>query len=137
MKKSILLYGLAVALGATALQWLEYHHLLRTTSTPVFVAAIALFFIVLGAWTGYRLAPSGSTEEFERNEEAMSYLRISSRENEVLELLARGCSNREIAEALFVSPNTVKTHLSNVYEKLGVSRRTQAVRKARSLRLIP
>lgn len=137
MKRSILLYGLAVALGATLLQWLEYRYLVRMTSTPVYVGAISLFFIVLGIWTGYRLARPEPSEEFERNEDAMSYLGISGREHEVLELLARGHTNREIAEALFVSPNTIKTHLSNVYDKLGVSRRTQAVQKARSLRLIP
>lgn len=137
MKRSILLYGLAVAAGATLLQWLEYRYLVRMTSTPIYVAAISVFFIALGAWTGYRLARPESAGEFERNEEAMGYLGISPREYEVLELLARGHTNREIAEALFVSPNTVKTHLSNVYDKLGASRRTQAVRKARSLRLIP
>lgn len=137
MKRSILLYGLAVALGATLLQWLEYRHLVRMTPTPVYIGAIAVFFIVLGIWTGHRLARPEPAEEFERNEEAMGYLGISPREHEVLELLARGHTNREIAERLFVSPNTVKTHLSNVYDKLDVSRRTQAVRKARSLRLIP
>lgn len=137
MKRSILLCGLAIAAGATLLQWLEYRYLMRMTSTPIYVAALSLFFIALGVWTGYRLARPESTGEFERNEKAMGYLGISPREHEVLELLARGHTNREIAEALFVSPNTVKTHLSNVYDKLGVSRRTQAVRKARSLRLIP
>lgn len=137
MKKSILLYGLAVAAGATLLQWLEYRHLVRMTSTPVYVGAISLFFVGLGIWVGYRLARPEPPQAFERNEDAMSYLGISPREHEVLELLAHGHSNREIAETLFVSPNTVKTHLSNIYEKLGVSRRTQAVREARSLRLIP
>lgn len=62
MKRSILLYGLAVALGATLLQWLEYRHLVRMTSTPIYVAAISLFFIVLGVWTGYRLAPGSDTD---------------------------------------------------------------------------
>lgn len=137
MKKSILLYGLAVALGATLLQWLEYRYLVRMMSTPIYVGAIALVFIVLGIWIGHRLARPEPPEEFERNDEAMGYLGITPREHEVLELLARGHSNREIAETLFVSPNTVKSHLSSLYAKLEVSRRTQAVRKARSLRLIP
>lgn len=106
-------------------------------STPVYVAVVALVFITLGIWIGTRLARPEAPEEFERNEEAMEYLGISPREHEVLELLARGHSNREIAKALFVSSNTVKTHLSRLYGKLDVSRRTQAVRKARSLRLIP
>lgn len=137
MKKSILLYGLAVAVGAALLQWLEYRYLVRMASTPTYVAVVALVFIVLGVWIGSRLAGPEAPEEFERNDEAMNYLGISPREHEVLELLARGHSNREIAKALFVSSNTVKTHLSRLYGKLEVSRRTQAVRKARSLRLIP
>lgn len=137
MKKSILLYGLAVAVGAALLQWLEYRYLVRMVSTPAYVAVVALVFIVLGVWIGTRLAGPEAPEEFERNDEAMNYLGISPREHEVLELLARGHSNREIAKALFVSSNTVKTHLSRLYGKLEVSRRTQAVRKARSLRLIP
>ena len=74
---------------------------------------------------------------FEKNARALGYLGISEREYEVLELLAAGHSNREMAERLYVSPNTIKTHLAHLYEKLEVSRRTQAVRKARSLRLIP
>lgn len=137
MKKSILLYGSAVAVGAALLQWLEYRYLVRMASTPAYVAVVALIFIVLGVWIGTRLAGPEVAEEFERNDEAMNYLGISPREHEVLELLARGHSNREIAKALFVSSNTVKTHLSRLYGKLEVSRRTQAVRKARSLRLIP
>lgn len=137
MKKPILFYGLAIALGALLLQWLEYQYLVRVASTPLYVGAVALVFVVLGIWIGHRLARPEPPESFERNDEAMDYLGISPREYEVLELLARGHSNREIAKALYVSTNTVKTHLSNVYEKLEVSRRTQAVGKARSLRLIP
>lgn len=137
MKRSILLYGLAVALGAALLQWLEYRYLVRMASTPAYVAAVALVFIVLGVWIGTRLARPEAPEQFERNEEAMRYLGVTPREHQVLELLARGHSNREIAKALFVSSNTVKTHVSRLYGKLDVSRRTQAVRKARSLRLIP
>jgi ATP/maltotriose-dependent transcriptional regulator MalT len=68
--------------------------------------------------------------------QALGYLGVSDREYEVLTLLADGLSNREIAERLFVSPNTVKTHLAHLYEKLAVSRRTQAISKAKELRLI-
>ena len=67
----------------------------------------------------------------------MDYLRITEREYEVLELLARGQTNQEIGESLYVSPNTVKTHLTHLYEKLEVSRRTQAIQKARVLRILP
>lgn len=137
MKKSIVWYGLAIAGGAFLLQWLEYQYWVRVVSTPLYVAAIALVFIVLGIWIGHLTAPSAPREEFETNERALDTLGISPREHEVLELLARGHSNREIARALYVSPNTVKTHLSSLYGKLEVSRRTQAVQKARSLSLIP
>ena len=94
-------------------------------------------FAVLGIWTGYRLWGKRAISAFERNTKALDYLGISEREYGVLALLAEGCSNKEIAEGLFVSTNTVKTHLANLYGKLEVNRRTQAVREARELRLIP
>lgn len=138
MKTSILLYGLAVAGGAFVLQWLEYRTLVRSGSAPLYVSAVALVFIVVGIWIGHRTAPPPAAREaFEPNDQALDYLGISARELEVLELLAEGHSNKQIAKALSVSPNTVKTHLANLYQKLEVSRRTQAVQKARSLRLIP
>jgi DNA-binding CsgD family transcriptional regulator len=137
MKTSILAYGLAAAGGAVLLQWVEYRHAVRVFSTPIFVVLVALLFTALGIWMGHRLTGRPPSRPFERNDSAMAYLGISDREYEVLELLARGHSNREIAKALFVSPNTVKSHVRRLYEKLDVSRRTQAVDKARSLRMIP
>lgn len=137
MKRWMVLYGLAVAGGALLLQWLEYRTLVRMGSAPLYVAAVALVFIVVGIWIGHRTARPGPREAFEINQQALDYLGISPRELDVLDLLARGHSNREIAGALFVSPNTVKSHLASLYQKLEVSRRTQAVQKARSLRLIP
>ena len=137
MKKSILLYSLAVASGAFLLQWLEYQYAVRVFSTGVYVAIIALLFAALGVWVGHRLSAPTAREPFERNVQTINYLGISKREYEVLELLAQGHSNREIAETLFVSPNTVKSHLGRLYEKLEVSRRTQAIQKARTLRMIP
>ncbi|MBL7864664.1 MAG: response regulator transcription factor, partial [Cyclobacteriaceae bacterium] len=71
------------------------------------------------------------------NQEELERRTISKREHEVLELIARGHSNQEIADKLFVSVNTIKTHLSNLFLKLEVSRRTQAIQKAKDLRLIP
>jgi DNA-binding CsgD family transcriptional regulator len=136
MTKPILLYGAAVAAGALLLRWLEYRTLVRMGSTPPYVAAVALIFVVLGIWIGNRTARPIALESFEPNERALEELGITPRELEVLELLARGQANREIARALYVSPNTVKTHLSSLYGKLDVSRRTQAVDRARSLRLI-
>ena len=97
---------------------------------------IAILFTGLGVWVGYRLTGRGSSDEFEKNTRALETLGISDREYEVLVLLAGGHTNKEIADQLFVSPNTVKTHLANLYGKLQVSRRTQAIHKAKALRLI-
>ncbi|MEM7248162.1 MAG: response regulator transcription factor [Acidobacteriota bacterium] len=137
LKRSIVLYGVAIALAAGLLQWLDVRHHFRLLSTELYILVIAAGFTALGIWMGHRLTRRPAPAAFEKNAEALSYLGISEREHEVLELLADGHSNGEIAKQLHVSPNTVKTHLSRLYEKLEVSRRTQAVSKARSLRLIP
>ncbi len=137
MKKPVLLYSLAVAFGAFLLQWLEYKYAVRVFSREIYVAIIALLFTALGVWVGHRLFAPTARAPFERNVKAIDYLGISNREYEVLELLAQGHSNREIAETLVVSPNTVKSHLGRLYEKLEVSRRTAAIQKARTLRMIP
>ncbi len=137
MTRTIVLYALAMALTAFALQWLEFKYAVRVFSTEIYIVIIALGFTALGLWAGHRLTQGRSGEGFRRNDEAIDYLGISAREVEVLELLADGHTNKEIAGRLFVSPNTVKTHLANLYGKLEVSRRTQAIQKARSLRIIP
>lgn len=137
MKRPILIYSVAIAAAALLLQWLEYQYTVRRFSTEIYIGLIALFFTGLGVWVGSRLVPSRGAPEFERNLQALSSLGISERELEVLELLAEGCSNQEIADRLFVSLNTVKTHLSHLYDKLDVRRRTQAVQAARALELIP
>lgn len=136
MKKSIFLYSLAVGVTAFLLHWLEYKYTVRVFSTELYIVLIAVVFTVLGIWVGRRLTETTPPAPFERNDKAIAYLGISEREYEVLELLAQGMSNKEIASHLFVSPNTVKTHLARLYEKLEVSRRTQAVGKAKSLRII-
>ncbi len=137
VKRTIVIYSLALAGAAFALQGMEYFFLVRVFSTELYIVLIALGFAGLGMWVGHRLAPRHSPPAFEKNMQAMAYLGISEREYEVLELLAEGLSNKEIAERLFVSPNTVKSHLARLYEKLEVSRRTQAVSQAKALRLIP
>jgi DNA-binding CsgD family transcriptional regulator len=138
MKKTIVLYSLAIAAAAFALQWVQYLYTVRVFSTEIYIGFIALGFTMLGIWVGHRLAGgSGVAKPFEKNHQAIAYLGISEREVEVLELLAEGHSNKEIGEHLFVSPNTIKTHLANLYGKLEVSRRTQAVQKARALAMIP
>ncbi|MEM1250086.1 MAG: LuxR C-terminal-related transcriptional regulator [Acidobacteriota bacterium] len=137
MKRPILLYSLALAAAALLLQWLDYQYTVRRFSTEIYLGVIALFFTGLGIWVGLRLLPRREAPVFERNAKALSSLGISERELEVLELLAEGCSNQEIADRLFVSLNTVKTHLSHVYDKLDVRRRTQAVQAARALEILP
>ena len=136
MMRPILIYALVIAAGALALRWLQYQYVIRLLSPEIYVVLIAAAFTVLGAWAGHRITRRPATPGAGRNQQAIDYLKISEREYRVLELLAAGHSNKEIADQLCVSVNTVKTHLANLYSKLEVSRRTQAVRKARELRLI-
>lgn len=137
MKRTVFLYALAVAVAAFLLSWLDYRHAVRSLSIEVYLTAVGAGFLALGIWVGVRLTRRVGGGPFEANRQALEYLGITEREREVLELLARGLSNREIAKGLFVSTNTVKTHLAHLYGKLQVSRRTQAVHKAKALRLIP
>ena len=137
MKRAVLLYSAAIAAAALTLQWLEYRYAVRALSTEVYIGAVAVGFTALGLWAGYRLTSRGPKTAFEKNDRAIAVLGISGRELEVLELLAQGSSNKEIADRLCVSPHTVKTHLGHLYDKLDVARRTQAVQKARELRILP
>jgi DNA-binding CsgD family transcriptional regulator len=137
MRRTILLYALALALAATALEWLEYLYFARAFSTELYLALLAIGFVALGIWVGIRLTPTPPRAEFERNEAAVASLGLSPRECEILALLASGQSNKELARTLAISPNTVKTHVSRVFEKLEVPNRVQAIEKARWLALIP
>jgi DNA-binding CsgD family transcriptional regulator len=138
MVRTILLYGLALALAAAALQWLEYQVWARAHADEIYLVLIAAAFLALGVWVGARLfraaPPVGG---FEPNLKAQAALGISEREFEVLGLLAAGRSNKQIASGLTVSPNTVKSHVARLFEKLEASRRTEAIAKARELGLIP
>lgn len=137
MKRTIIIYGLALATLIFILEYFEYRYFVRDLSTEGFVFIIALMFAGLGLWVGRKLtSPKQGSSDFQKNEKARDYLGISERELEVLQLVANGLSNQQIADTIFVSINTVKTHLSRLYEKLEVSRRTQAVEKAKSLNLI-
>ncbi|MBB5517660.1 response regulator transcription factor [Amphiplicatus metriothermophilus] len=137
MVRAALLYGFALAAAASLLQWLEYKYLARVYSTEIYIVVIAALFAALGAWAGARLTARAAPAGFERNEAALRSLGVTAREYEVLALLAEGRSNKEIARALAVSPNTVKTHVARLFEKLDVARRVEAARKARALSLVP
>lgn len=137
MLRSVLVYALALAAGAFALEWLEYKYVTRAFATEIYIVLIALAFTGLGIWAGYRLTPKTAALPFKRNEAARKSLGLTDRELEVLERLAAGDANKEIARTLDVSPNTIKTHIASLFQKLEVERRTQAIQKARELRLIP
>ena len=134
---TVVVYAIVLAAAALMLEWLEYRYTIRELRTEVYIVVLAAGFVALGIWVGARLTRPAARAEFEKNEAAQRSLGITEREFLVLELLATGRANKEIARELDVSPNTVKTHVSRLYEKLGVARRTQAVDKARLLRLIP
>jgi len=144
---SVLIYGASLALLLLLLRVIEWQLIFIDNSFELYSGAIAVIFTVLGIWMSRKiLKPKTvmlekevfvSNNNFELNQNAVSDLGLSKRELEVLTLMAGGLSNHEIAERLFVSLNTVKTHLSNVFLKLDVQRRTQAVEKARRMSLIP
>lgn len=136
MLRTILVYGVLLAAGAFALNWLEYRFLVQTHSIEVYVALVALAFMGLGVWVGAKLFRRAPATAFEANTRVQETLGISGRELEVLELLAAGRSNKEIASRLEVSPNTVKTHVAKLFGKLEVKRRTEAILRARELGMI-
>ena len=137
--RTVLLHGGILAAAAVGLQWIEFQFLARTYPAEIYIGLVAAAFLGLGAWAGARLfrRPAASPGSFQRNDRAVGALGISPRELEVLDCLAAGRSNKEIAAELSVSPNTVKTHLARVYEKLEASRRTEAMLKARELGILP
>ncbi len=140
MWRTVITYGLSFSVLISLLKFLEYRYIIRTLSIEVYLGLISLFFTALGVWVGLKLTRKKIIHvgpEFQFNQEASDRMGISKRELEVLTLMAEGLSNQEIANKLFVSLNTIKTHSSNLFLKLEVSRRTQAVQKAKELRLIP
>lgn len=146
--KQNILYGLCLALLLILLKWLEWHFIIIQHSFEIYAGAIAIMFTTLGIWLAIKLiSPKVQTVVVEKpvytngnfilNEAELNRLRLSSRELEVLQLMADGLSNQQIAEKMFVSLNTIKTHSSNLFLKLEAGRRTQAIEKARRLSLIP
>lgn len=147
MKRHILIYGLCGGVLIVILRLVEYRFLVVEHSLEIYGGLIALLFAGLGIWLGLKLTkpkeklivrevPVPVTGPFTVNEARLHELGITPRELEILGLIARGLSNREIAEALFVSENTVKTHSSRLFEKLNAKRRTQAVQLGKEMGLI-
>ena len=138
MWKQVLLYGGLLAAGTWALQALEYQLLARTHTGELYIFWVAAGFLALGVAVGMRLVSrTGEERPADGNPQAQASLGISARELTVLQELAAGHSNKEIAAHLNVSPHTVKTHITHLFEKLGARRRTEAIRKARDLGLVP
>lgn len=136
MWQTVLIYGALLALGVLGLQWLELQLLVRTHPAEVYFALFALGCMALGGWVAMRLFQRPPPATPELDPVARERLGISEREFEVLGLLAAGRSNKEIARTLAVSPNTVKTHVARLFEKLGARRRTEAILRARELGMI-
>jgi NarL family two-component system response regulator LiaR len=156
MKRHVLIYGVIGGMVVAVLQWTQYRFLVIEHSTEIYSALIAAIFAALGIWLGLRwktsrpatsaieaepsLTPSPiqpPTLAFVPDDKKREELSLTRRELEILELVAQGLSNREIAQQLFVSENTVKTHCSRAFDKLGAKRRTQAVQLGKEFGLIP
>ena len=147
MKKTILIYGLCGGTLIVLLKLIEYRFLVVEHSIEIYGGLIAAFFAILGIWLGLKLTRKKeviverevlvSAQPFVLNEQRLRELSITPRELEILDLIAQGLSNREIAEKLFVSENTVKTHSSRLFDKLSAKRRTQAVQIGKEFGLIP
>jgi len=154
MKKTVLLYGLLGGVLIAGLKLIEYRYLVLEHSVEIYGGLVALLFSGLGIWLGLKLVrpketvitrevpvrvevPVPVSGPFERNQARVEQLGITARELEILEAIAAGLSTREIAERLFVSENTVKTHTARLFDKLSARRRTQAVQRAKAEGLIP
>lgn len=148
VRRTIILYGLLLAVLTGILKMLEYRYFIRDLSMELYMGTIAIFFTVLGVWAGTKLITKRTIikevevmvtppSTFTLNENTIQKLGISQREYDVLELMSQGLSNQEIADKLFISLSTVKTHTANLYMKMDVKRRTQAVQRAKELQLIP
>ena len=135
--KRLLIYGAVLGAGTLALQWMDYDRLARAHSTDFYIMLTACGFLALGVWVGARVLGGPKPAAFDGNPRAQAALGISAREMAVLRELAAGHSNKEIADRLHVSPNTVKTHVARLFEKLQARRRTDAIARARELGLVP
>ncbi|MBU7578282.1 MAG: response regulator transcription factor [Flavihumibacter sp.] len=147
--RHVILYGLLLAMLIFALKWLQWKFVLVDNAIDIYIGAIALFFTILGIWVAsHIMKPKVETlivekeiivqppEVFTLNTSELQKLNLNSREYEVLQLLAKGHSNADIAANLFLSVSTIKTHVSNLYFKMDVKSRTQAITKAKQLKII-
>ena len=150
MKRHVLIFGIVGGLLIVTLQYTEYRFIVIEHSVELYSALVAILFAAFGIWLGLRitrrretiivkevLVPIDPSEPFAPNTAQQQSLGITARELEILTLVARGLSNREIATQLFVSENTVKTHCARAFDKLGAARRTQAVQRGKELGLLP
>ncbi len=148
--KATIIYSISLAFLLFLLKWLELRFIIFQNSFEIYAGLIAVIFTVLGIWLALKLSkPKIQTvvvekevyvkrdENFVPNTSLISQLELSKRELEILNLMAQGHSNEEIASKIFVSISTVKTHNQNLFEKLDVKRRIQAVEKAKRLNIIP
>ena len=154
MKRHVVIFGLVGGLLISTLQYTEYRFVVIEHSVELYSALVAILFAAFGIWLGLRitrsretiretvvvrevLVPAEALAPFAPNTARQQTLGITARELEILTLVARGMSNREIATQLFVSENTVKTHCARAFDKLGAARRTQAVQRGKELGLLP
>ncbi|TAJ63717.1 MAG: response regulator transcription factor [Chitinophagaceae bacterium] len=148
--KTVWLYGASLALLLLLLKWLELKFVIYDHAFEFYAGSIAVLFTGLGIWLSRKLSKPRIEQlvvektvirdpalPFTVNEKELARLGISQREREVLQLMAEGFSNQEIADRLFVSLNTVKTHAARLFEKLDVQRRTQAIERGKQAGLIP
>ena len=142
MKKSyisIVIFGFLLACFAIILQFFEYKYYIGSLSTDIYISVVATFFTAIGIWigTGLLKKKDNSLEKNkEFNQSKIKELKLNKREYEILQLISQGLSNQEIADKLFLAVPTIKTHISNLYLKLDVRSRTQAISKAQSLNLL-
>lgn len=148
--KELLGYAAMMAVLMLLLRWLEFRFMVLEHQFEIYIGLIALFFLLFGIWVANKITKPKektiivekeirvtSNDDFIFNETELLERKISKRELEVLTLMAEGLSNNEIAERLFVSLNTIKTHSAKLFEKLEVKRRTQAIETAKKLQLLP
>jgi ATP/maltotriose-dependent transcriptional regulator MalT len=162
MKRHVLIFGLVGGLLIATLQYTEYRFVILSHSVELYGALVAILFAAFGIWLGLRItrrretiretvremvvvrevhvpaeAPAAFAPNAAKQQAQQKSLGITARELEILNLVARGLSNREIAAQLFVTESTVKTHCARAFDKLGAVRRTQAVQRGKELGLLP